>query len=98
MARKAAETSASAEPKKKTTKTAAVKAQEVKSEPTVAITFEFADKKIVAKELLAKAKETFTAAHQDVEIKDLQLYVNANDACAYFVVNGVEYPEDKIVL
>lgn len=95
MARKAAEASAPAEPKKKTAKTAAAKVQ---SEPAAAITFEFADKKIVAKELLAKAKETFSAAHQDVEIKDLQLYVNANDACAYLVVNGVEYPEDKIVL
>lgn len=98
MARKAAESSVPAEPKKKTAKTAAVKAQETKCEPTAAVTFEFADKKIVAKELLAKAKESFTAAHQDVEIKDFQLYVNANDACAYLVVNGVEYPEDKIVL
>lgn len=81
---------------KKTTarKTAAKK--EAK-EPKVSVTFEYANKQIVAKELLAKAMEAFRAAHAEVEIQDMQLYVNADEGCAYIVVNGVEYPEDRIL-
>ncbi|MDO5549538.1 MAG: DUF6465 family protein [Lachnospiraceae bacterium] len=81
---------------KKTTvrKTAAKK--ETK-EPNVSVTFEYANKQIVAKELLAKAMEVFCAAHAEVEIQDMQLYVNADEGCAYIVVNGVEYPEDRIL-
>ena len=31
-----------------------------------------------------------------VEIKEMKLYVNAEDSCAYIVVNGEEYPDDKV--
>lgn len=79
-------------PAKKTEKAAP------KAEMTASVVFEFADKKVAAKELLANAKATFAAAHEDVVVEDLQLYVNANDGFAYLVVNGVEYPEDKIAL
>lgn len=79
-------------------KAAAPKKAAVKAEPVTAVTFEYADKKIVAKELLAAAMDAFKAAHKDVEVKEMNLYVNANDGYAYMVVNGTEYPEEKIEL
>lgn len=81
---------------KKTTARKAAAKKEAK-EPNVSVTFEYANKQIVAKELLAKAMEAFCAAHAEVEIQDMQLYVNADEGCAYIVVNGVEYPEDRIL-
>lgn len=99
---------AAKEVKKETVKEAAAEKKEApaekaekaepKAEMTASVVFEFADKKVVAKELLANAKAAFAAAHKDVVVEDMQLYVNANDGFAYLVVNGVEYPEDKIAL
>lgn len=99
---------AAKEVKKETVKEAAAEKKEApaekaektepKAEMTTSVVFEFADKKVVAKELLANAKAAFAAAHKDVVVEDMQLYVNANDSFAYLVVNGVEYPEDKIAL
>lgn len=66
------------------------------AEPRTAVIFEYADKKIVAKELLEKATSAFKASHPEVDVQDIQLYVNADEGCAYIVVNGVEYPEDKV--
>lgn len=83
-----------AEPKKTTARKTAAKA----AEPSTSVFFEYDGIQIVAKELLARAMEGFKAAHQDVEMKDVQLYVNGNEGFAYIVVNGVEYPEDKIAL
>ena len=74
------------------------KKEEKTKEPVTSVIFEFADKKVAAKELLAKAKESFAAAHKDVVVKEMNLYINANDGYAYLVVNGTEYPEDKIEL
>ena len=93
---KAAETAAkapAAETKKAPSKKAAVKA-----EPTTSVFFEYDGVQIVAKDLLAKAMKAFQEAHKDVEMKDVQLYVNGNEGFAYIVVNGTEYPEDKIAL
>ena len=45
-----------------------------------------------------KALETFQANHTDIQIQDMQIYVKADDNCAYIVVNGTEYPDDKILL
>ena len=83
---------------KKETAPAPVKKEEKAKEASVSVVFEFADKKVVAKELLAKAKEAFSAAHKDVVVEEMNLYINANDGYAYLVVNGTEYPEDKIEL
>lgn len=92
------ETEVKAEAVKETAKAAPAKKAEKAEEAEVSVIFEFAEKKIVAKELLAKAKESFAAAHQDVVVKEMNLYINANDGFAYLVVNGTEYPEDKIEL
>lgn len=85
-----------AEAPKKAEPKAAVK-EEAPAAPATSVIFEYGEKKIVAKELLARAMEAFKAAHGDVTIQEMQLYVNADEGCAYIVVNGVEYPEDKIV-
>lgn len=82
----------------KEAKAAPAKKEEKTKEPVTSVIFEFADKKVAAKELLAKAKESFAAAHKDVVVKEMNLYINANDGYAYLVVNGTEYPEDKIEL
>lgn len=74
----------------------AKKAEAAHTEPEVSVVFECGGRQIVAKEVLAKAMDAFRTAHADVEIKELKLYVNAEDNCAYIVVNGQEYPEDKI--
>ncbi len=66
------------------------------TEPEVSVVFECGGKQIVAKDVLAKAMDAFRAAHADVEIKEMKLYVNAEDSCAYIVVNGEEYPDDKV--
>lgn len=95
-ASKAAAKAVSAEPeapKKTPVKKAAPKQP---ADPTTTVIFEYGEKKVVAKELLAKAMESFRAAHGDIEIQDMQLYIKADDNCAYIVVNGTEYPEDKI--
>lgn len=87
-----------AEAVKETKAVAPVKKEESVKEAAASVIFEFADKKVVAKELLAKAKESFAAAHKDVVVEEMNLYINANDGFAYLVVNGTEYPEDKIEL
>ena len=68
------------------------------TEPEVSVVFECGGKQIVAKDVLAKAMDAFRAAHADVEIKEMKLYVNAEDSCAYIVVNGEEYPDDKVYI
>ena len=82
-----------AEPKKAPARKAAGKA-----EPSTSVFFEYDGVQIVAKDLLARAMKEFKEAHKDVEMKDVQLYVNGNERFAYIVVNGVEYPEDRIAL
>lgn len=83
--------------KKTAARKTAAKKEEKAAEPAVSVIFEYGNKQIVAKELLAKAMEAFRAAHAEVEIQEMQLYVNADEGCAYIVVNGVEYPEDRIL-
>lgn len=83
--------------KKTTSRKTAEKKETKAAEPVVSVIFEYANKQVVAKELLAKAKEAFQAAHAEVEIQKMQLYVNADEGCAYIVVNGVEYPEERIL-
>ena len=82
-----------AEPKKAPARKAAGKA-----EPSTSVFFEYDGVQIVAEDLLARAMKEFKEAHKDVEMKDVQLYVNGNERFAYIVVNGVEYPEDRIAL
>ena len=92
--KKAVPAKKAAEPKAPAKKAPAKKTAEPKTE----VFFEFEEKKVVAKQLLTKAEKAFAKAHKDIEVKELQLYVNGNDGYAYLVVYGKEYPEDKIEL
>lgn len=57
---------------------------------------EFAGKQIMAKDVLQKVEEAYLAAHKDVEIKTLELYISPEQNAAYYVVNG-EASEDFVV-
>ena len=52
------------------------------------VVVEFAGKQIMAKDVLQKAEEAYLAAHKDVEIKTLELYISPEQNAAYYVVNG----------
>ena len=60
------------------------------------VVVEFAGKQIMAKDVLHKAEEAYLAAHKDVEIKTLELYISPEQNAAYYVVNG-EASEDFVV-
>ena len=60
------------------------------------VVVEFAGKQIMAKDVLQKAEEAYLAAHKDVEIKTLELYISPEQNAAYYVVTG-EASEDFVV-
>ena len=60
------------------------------------VVVEFAGKQIMAKDVLQHAEEAYLAAHTDVEIKTLELYISPEQNAAYYVVNG-EASEDFVV-
>ena len=60
------------------------------------VVVEFAGKQIMAKDVLQKAEEAYLAAHKDVEIKTVELYISPEQNAAYYVVNG-EASEDFVV-
>ena len=60
------------------------------------VVVEFAGKQIMAKDVLQKAEEAYLAAHKDVEITTLELYISPEQNAAYYVVNG-EASEDFVV-
>lgn len=60
------------------------------------VVVEFAGKQIMAKDVLQKAEEAYLAAHKDVEIKTLKLYISPEQNAAYYVVNG-EASENFVV-
>ena len=60
------------------------------------VVVEVAGKQIMAKDVLQKAEEAYLAAHKDVEIKTLELYISPEQNAAYYVVNG-EASEDFVV-
>ena len=62
------------------------------------VVVEFAGKQIMAKDVLQKAEEAYLAAHKDVEIKTLELYISPEQNAAYYVVNGEGGDDYKIIL
>ena len=80
-------------PKKEPAKRAAKKA-----EPTAAVHFQFDGKDIVAKDVLDQAVKAYKKSHRGAEIKDVQLYIVANEGAAYYVVNGEASDDYKILL
>ena len=82
------------EPKKtRTRKTAANK-----TDAQVNIKFQFGGRDLSTEEIVEKAKAAFAAANEGVEIKTVDLYVNADQCAAYYVVNGQVPENNKIEL
>lgn len=81
-------------PKKATTRKAAAK----KDAAQVSVKIQFGGRDFSTEEILEKAKAAFSAANEGVEIKTIELYVNADDRAAYYVVNGQVPENNKIDL
>ncbi len=93
--------SAKAAPAKKAPakKPAAKKAAPKKAaEPKAAVHFQFDGKDLVAKDVLEQAIAHYKEIRKDVEIKDIELYIVANEGAAYYVVNGEGSDDFKVML
>lgn len=89
---------AAVETKEEEPKAAAVETAVEKTEEQVSIKVQFGGKDISMDEILEKAKAAFAAANEGVEIKTVELYVNADDHAAYYVINGQVPENNKIAL
>ena len=84
-----------------TVKKAAAKKAPAKKElshENTSVTIEFAGRQVAAKEVVAKAKAAFEAAHEGVEVKTLELYIKPEENVAYYVVNGEGADDFKVEL
>jgi hypothetical protein len=82
-------------PKTETKKAAAPKKAVVTK---VKAAVQFGGKDVDVDALVKQAKKAYKDIHKDVSIKSMDVYINADDSAAYFVVNGEEAPEIKINL
>ena len=96
--KKAAEETMAEETKEEPKKAPAKKAAPKKEAEQVNIKIQFGGKDFSTEEILEKAKAAFAAANEGVEIKTVDLYVNADDRAAYYVVNGQVPENNKIEL
>ena len=60
--------------------------------------FQFDGKDLIAKDILDQAIASYKKSHKDTEIKDIQLYIVANESAAYYVVNGEGGDDFKVML
>ena len=67
-------------------------------EPKMEVHFQFAGKDIRAKSVLDQAVEAYKSTHKDVEIKEVELYIVAEEGAAYYVVNGEASDDFKVML
>ena len=88
-------TKATETPKTETKKAAAPKKAVVTK---VKAAVQFGGKDVDVDALVKQAKKAYKDIHKDVSIKSMDVYINADDSAAYFVVNGEEAPEIKINL
>lgn len=85
--------------KKAPAKTAAAKKPAAKkAEPKAAVHFQFDGRDLVAKDVLDQAVKAYKSAHKGVEVKEIELYIVANEGAAYYVVNGEQNDDFKIIL
>ena len=85
-----------AEAPKAETKKAAAPKKAVVTKVKAAV--QFGGKDVDVDALVKQAKKAYKDIHKDVSIKSMDVYINADDSAAYFVVNGEEAPEIKINL
>lgn len=88
-------TAKEAAPKKTAAKPAAPRKAK---EPKTTVYVQFDGKEIVAKDVLDEALKAYKKSHRGVEIKDVQVYIVANENAAYYVVNGEASDEFRIEL
>lgn len=81
--------------KKPATKRASAKKA---AEPKMEVHFQFAGKDVLAKSVLDKAVEAYKNTHKNAEIKEVELYVVAEEGAAYYVVNGEASDDFKVIL
>ncbi len=109
-ARKAAAPKNETAPKTETVTTAREEAAPVKEKapkktavkkaaaPEATVYVEYADKKVIAKEVLAAAVASYKAAHADTEIETIEVYMKPEENVAYYVVNGEGSSDYKVEL
>ena len=68
------------------------------AEPKASVHFQFDGKDLIAKDILDQAIASYKKSHKDTEIKDIQLYIVANESAAYYVVNGEGGDDFKVML
>lgn len=78
--------------------TADTAAEAKKDAAQVSVKIQFGGRDFSTEEILERAKAAFSAANEGVEIKTIDLYVNADDRAAYYVVNGQVPENNKIDL
>lgn len=81
--------------KKPATKRASAKKA---AEPKMEVHFQFAGKDVLAKSVLDKAVEAYKNTHKDAEIKEVELYIVAEEGAAYYVVNGEASDDFRVIL
>lgn len=97
--RKKATVDTAAEAKGETPKAEAPKKTTAgKDETRVSVKIQFGGRDFSTEEILEKAKAAFAVSNEGVEIKTIELYVNADDRAAYYVVNGQVPENNKIDL
>ena len=68
------------------------------AEPKMEVHFQFAGKDVLAKSVLDKAVEAYKNTHKDAEIKEVELYIVAEEGAAYYVVNGEASDDFRVIL
>lgn len=86
--------------RKTAVKKAAVKKPETKKavETKTTVVVEFYGKQVNTEDIVAKAEKAYRDAHEDVEIKTLEVYVKPEEDAAYYVVNGEGSDDFKVSL
>ena len=81
----------------KATRKVAATAKKV-TEPEKNVYIEFAGKQFQAKAIVEQAMDIYKDTHKGASIKSVEVYVNADEGAAYYVVNGEASPEFRIDL
>lgn len=71
---------------------------EVKAEIEKSVVVEFGGKKVIAKDILALAEQSYAKAHPETVVKTIELYISPEQNAAYYVVNGEGSDEFRIEL
>lgn len=68
------------------------------TEPEKTVYIEFAGKQFQAKAIVDQAVSVYKDTHKGASVKSVEVYVNADEGAAYYVINGEASPEFRIDL